>query len=91
MTTDPVDSLDELASEIDEAFGSYRRDDAFKTVSLVIDTDRAERPTLIIHVDGEEAPSLADRIEEFCTTRGARTERERHSATDIRVLATLDT
>ena len=90
MTTDSVDSLDELAAEIDEAFGSYRQTEEFKTVSIVIDANRAERPTLIVHVDGEDAASLADRIEEFCTTRGAHTERERHSATDIRVLATID-
>jgi len=90
MTTDSVDSLDELAAEIDEAFESYREADEFQTVSIVIDTDRAEHPTLIVHVDGVDAASLADRIEEFCTTRDARTERERHSATDIRVLATID-
>jgi len=91
MTTDSIDSLDELASEIDEAFGSYRQAEEFKTVSIIIDTNRAEHPTLIVHVDGEDAASLADRIAEFCTTRGARTERERHSATDVRILATIDT
>ena len=88
MATDSVDSLDELATEINEVFGSYRQTEEFKPVSIVIDANRAEHPTLIVHTDGENASSLADRIEEFCAARVARTDRERHSVTDIRVLAT---
>ncbi len=61
----------------------------FSTISIVIDTITAERPRLIVHIDGEEASSLADRIAEFCTEHGAHTQREHYSETDIRVLATV--
>lgn len=58
MTTDGVDSLDDLAAKVDDEFASHRETDEFKTISLVIDTSSSERPTLIIHVDGKEAESL---------------------------------
>lgn len=90
MTTDPVDSLNELAGKVDDAFGSQRQSNEFKTISLVIDTSRIDRPTLIVHVDGEEASELADRIEEYLTEQGAQTQREYYSDSDIRVLATVD-
>jgi len=90
MTSDSVDSLDELADKVDEAFASHRHANEFKSISLVIDSSTADRPTLIIHVDGEEASSVANRIEEFCTEHGAYTQRENHSETDIRVLATVE-
>jgi len=90
MTTDGVDSLDNLATKVDDEFASYRESDEFKTISLVIDTSSSELPTLIIHVDGKEAESLADDIDAFLTEYGAYTQREYHSETDIRVLATLD-
>ena len=90
MTTDAVDSLDDLATKLDEAFASHRQSDEFKTLSLVIDTSTGEWPTLIVHVDGEEASSLADPVEEVCTEHGAHTQREHHSETDIRVLATVE-
>jgi len=41
-------------------------------------------------IDGDDASSLASRIDEFLRERGARTEREQYSETDIRVLATLN-
>jgi hypothetical protein len=47
--------------------------DEFKTVSLVIDTSSSERPTLIVHIDGEEAKTLADKIESFLTEYDAYT------------------
>ena len=56
----------------------------------MIDSSSSERPTLIVHVDGEQASSLADRVEEFLTEHGAYTQREYHSETDIRVLATVE-
>jgi len=90
MTTDSVDSLDDLAAKVDKAFAVHRRANEFKSISLVIDSSTADRPTLIVHVDGEEANSVADRIEEFCTEHGAYTQREYHSDTDIRVLATVE-
>ncbi len=90
MTTDRVDSLDNLATKVDDEFVSHRESDEFKTVSLVIDTSSSERPTLIVHVDGNEAESLADEIEAFLTEHDAFTQREYHSETDIRVLATID-
>ncbi len=90
MTADRVDSLDDLAAKVDDEFASHRESDEFKTVSLVIDTSSSERPTLIVHVDGREAKTLADEIEAFLTQCDANTQREYHSETDIRVLATLD-
>jgi len=90
MTSDSVDSLEDLASRVDEEFASYRRSTEFKTISLVIDSSRSEQPTLIIHIDGEEASSLADRIEKFLAANGAHSQREHHSDSDIRVLATVD-
>lgn len=90
MTTDAVGSLDDLAAKVDEEFPSHRQSNEFKTISLVIDSSRPERPTLIVHVDGEEASSVADRVEEFCAEHGAHTQREHHSATEIRVLATVE-
>ena len=89
MTSDGVDSLDDLAAKVDDEFASYRESDEFKTISLVIDTSRSDRPSLIVHVDGKEAESLADEIEAFLTEHDAYTQREYHSETDIRVLATL--
>ena len=56
----------------------------------MIENSGEERPTLIVRVDREDAESLADRIAEFLRKCGARTERERHSDTDVRVLATVD-
>ncbi len=53
MTTDGVDSLDNLAAKVDDEFASHRGSDEFKTISLVIDTSSSERPTLIVHVDGK--------------------------------------
>ena len=46
--------------------------------------------TLHDNVDREDAESLADRIDEFLREHDARTKRERHSATDVHVLATVD-
>jgi len=54
MTTDGVDSLDDLATKVDDEFASHRGSDEFKTVSLVIDTSSSERPTLIVHIDGKK-------------------------------------
>ena len=89
MTTDGVDSLNDLAAKVDEEFISHRQSGEFKTVSLVIDTSRSDQPTLIVHVDDEEAESLADEVEAFLAEFDAQTEREYHSETDVRVLATL--
>lgn len=89
MTTDSVDSLEDLADKVDDEFAAYRHSDEFKTISLVIDTSNTGRSTLIVHVDGEKAGSLADRVEEFLTRHGAHIQREHHSEGDIRVLATI--
>jgi hypothetical protein len=90
MTSDSVDSLEDLASRVDQEFASHRQSDEFKAISLVIDSSSSERPTLIVHADGEQASSLADRVEEFLTEHGANTQREFHSETDIRILATVE-
>jgi len=90
MTKEPIETLNDLADQIVDEFEVYRQTDEFKNVSLVIENSDAEHPTLIVHVDREDADSLADRIDEFLREHGARTERERHSETDVRVLATVD-
>lgn len=90
MTSDPVDVLDDLVSQVADEFEAYRQPEEFKDVSLVIDNNDPDRPTLIVHVDKEDADTLADEIEAFLQERGARTQRERHSETDVRVLATVD-
>jgi len=90
MTTDPTNVLDNLADQVAEEFEAYRPPDEFKDVSLVIDNNDPDRPTLIVHVEKEDADTLADEIEAFLKERGARTQRERHSDTDVRVLATVD-
>ena len=90
MTSDPVDILDDMADQVANEFEAYRQPDEFKDVSLVIDNNDPDWPTLIIHVDREDAETLADEIEAFLQERGARTQRERHSESDVRVLATVD-
>ena len=35
MTTDRVDSLDDLAAKVDEEFASYRRSTEFKTIGSI--------------------------------------------------------
>ncbi len=42
MTTDGVDSLDDLAAKVDDEFASHRGSDEFKTISLVIETSSSE-------------------------------------------------
>ena len=73
-----------------EEFEAYRDPDGFNELSLVIDNSDRDRSTLIVHIDREQAADLADRIEAFLRDHGARTERERHTDTDIRVLATIE-
>lgn len=90
MTSDPVDVLDDLADQVAEKFKAHRQPDGFKDVSLVIDNDDPERPTLIVHVEREDPDALADDIDAFLQERGARTQRERYSDTDVRVLVTVD-
>ncbi|WP_136718542.1 hypothetical protein [Halorientalis salina] len=90
MTKEPIEVLDDLADQVVDEFEAYRQPDEFKDVSLVIENSDEEHPTLIVHVDREDAESLADRIDEFLREHGARTEREQHSETDVRVLATVD-
>lgn len=89
MTEEPTDVLADLADQVADEFEEYRQPGEFKEVSLVIENSDERRPTLLVHIDSEDADSLADRIDEFLRERGARTERERYSDTDIRVLATV--
>ena len=90
MTEEPIDLLDDLADQVADEFEAYRQPNEFKDVSLIIENNHAENPTLIVHVDRKDADSLTDRIDKFLRERGARTERERHSDTDVSVLATVD-
>ena len=78
MDEDSRDKLGDLADAVAEAFDRYRDPSEFKTISLVIDDSSRDHRTLIVHVDGEGAPSLADDIESFLQARGAATEREVH-------------
>ena len=89
MAEEPTDVLADLADQVADEFEEYRQPGEFKEISLVIENSDERRPTLIVHIDREDADSLADRIDEFLRERGARTERERYSDTDIRVLATV--
>ena len=56
MTSDPVDILDDLADQVAEEFEAYRQPDEFNDVSLVIDNNDPDRPTLIVHVERERTP-----------------------------------
>jgi len=44
MTSGSVDSLEDLASRVDDEFASYRQSDEFKTISLVIDSSSSDLP-----------------------------------------------
>jgi lactam utilization protein B len=90
MTENSTDALSDLADQIDDEFKRYRQSNEFKDISLVIENNKKKHPTLIVHIDGEDSVALADRIDDFLRERGARTEREQYSETDIRVLATLN-
>ena len=90
MTENPIKALNDLADKVANEFDSYRPVDKFKEVSLVVDSEDYDQPTLIVHVDREDASSLADEVEQFLQEEGARTEREAYSETDVRVLATID-
>jgi hypothetical protein len=56
MTENPIDLLDDLADQVAEEFEAYRPPDEFKDVSLVIDNNDSDRPTLIVHVERERTP-----------------------------------
>jgi len=84
MTTDGFDSLDDLATNVDDEFASHRGSDDSKTVSLVIDTTSSERPTLIVHVD-KKGELLADKIEAFLIEYDTYTQRKYHSEIDVRI------
>lgn len=71
MSDDSQDRLDKLADAVAEEFDSYRNPSEFKTLSLVIDDSSDDRPTLIVHVDGDDAATLADEIETFLHGQGA--------------------
>ncbi|WP_049998793.1 hypothetical protein [Halococcus sediminicola] len=91
MTRSPPDrSLTDLADLVAEHFGDYRQPDEFNQLSLVIDNSDPEHSTLVVHIDREQAADLAGRVETFLRKHGAQTRRERHTSTDIHVLATLD-
>ncbi|HET7325234.1 MAG TPA: hypothetical protein VFJ06_12985 [Halococcus sp.] len=91
MNGSPPDrTLNVLAENVAEEFDAYRDPDGFNELSLVIDNSDRDRSTLIVHIDREQAADLADRVEAFLRNQGARTERERHADTDIRVLITIE-
>lgn len=82
MNRSPFDrTLTDLA--VAGEFEAYRHSDGFNELSLVIDNSDRERPTLIVHIDREQATDLADRVEAFLRNHGARTQRECHADTDV--------
>lgn len=90
LNDDRQDRLGNLTDAVAKAFETYRDPDELKTISLVIDDSTHGRRTLIVHVDGEDASTLADEVKRFVQEWGATTSREVHSAEDVRVLATID-
>lgn len=90
MTDSPTDRLEDLADQVADEFKEFRQESEFKEISIVVDTSDAERPTLIVHVESDDADSVATQIESFLQDQGARTEREPQPDAEIRVLATLD-
>jgi hypothetical protein len=91
VTRSPPDrSLADLADLVAEHFSDYRRSEDFSELSLVIDNSDRERPTLIVYIDRQQPADLAQRVDAFLRDHGARTERERHDETDVRVLVTLE-
>lgn len=90
MADDPTDVLTELADAVGREFQAYRQPGDPTEVAIIIDNVDENRPTLVVHVETDDAPRLADEIEAFLTEKGARTERETYSDTDVRVLATVD-
>jgi hypothetical protein len=83
-------SLSDLADSVAKEFEAYRNPDGFNELSIVIDNSNRDRSTLIVHIDREQAAELADRVEVFLRDYGARTEREHHADTDVRILATIE-
>lgn len=55
-------SLSDLAESVAEEFEADRDPDGFNELSIVIDNSNRERPTLIVHIDREQAADLADRV-----------------------------
>jgi len=71
MNDDSKDKLEDLANKVAEEFKAHRQPDEFKKISLMVSGRGSGHQTLIVHVDGEGADSLADRVEEFLhQTRG---------------------
>lgn len=91
MNSLPSDrTLNDLADLVAEQFSDYRHSEGFSELSIVIDNSDPEHSTLIVHIDRQQPADLAERVEAFLREHGARTERERHADTDVRVLATLE-
>ena len=86
----PDRTLTDLAESVAEEFEAYQDPGGFNELSIVIDNSDRDCSTLIVHIDREQAGDLADRVEAFLRDHGARTERECHADTDIRVLATVE-
>ena len=56
-------SLSDLAESVAEEFEADRDSNGFNELSIVIDNRNPERPTLIVHIDREQAADLADRVQ----------------------------
>ena len=90
MPNDPIaPELNELASELETEFREYCPPDGFSELVSVVETEKKDRPTLIVYLEMENASTIADEVETFLQQRGARTERETYPD-EIRVLAVVD-
>lgn len=90
MSDDRIDRLEAHAAAVAAEFDEHRLPDGFSEVNPVVHTADRERPTLIVHVDHEDAATLADEVEAFLVDRGATTQREQYAPDDVRVLATVE-
>jgi hypothetical protein len=53
-------SLSDLSESVAEEFEAYRDPDGFSELSRVIDNSDRDCPTLIVHIDREQADDLAE-------------------------------
>ena len=90
LSTSVSNELADPADLVAKQFSDHRHSEEFNELSLVIDNSDPEHSTLIVHIDGQQPNDLTQGVEVFLRDHDARTERERYSETDIRILATLE-
>ncbi len=83
-----MNKLNNLADQIAEALEAYVQPDKFEDVSLAIDNNDLDRPTLIVRVDRDDADILAGEAKALLQEQDTQTQHGRQSDTNVRVLAT---